>query len=231
MNNKISIKVSLALSILIIYQKTFTTNILSYAKDCLVYLETSSARAEKLYYPVLSSLIKKYGLKLGAEIGVSSGGHSEYILKNTNVDKLYSIDPYMPYNFKALHADTRIQKLKQLLNNKEVLDFIYLKVNDKLQKYGGRSQLIRKTSIESVNMFKDEELDFVFIDGNHDYVFVKKDIEIWFNKVRSGGIISGDDYSKGFPGVIKAVNEFFLLKNIKLKFQRGRSRVWYVIKP
>jgi hypothetical protein len=39
---------------------------------------------------------------------------------------------------------------------------------------------------------------------------VKDDIHFWYNKVKPGGTISGDDYGGSFfPGVTQAVNEFF----------------------
>ena len=50
-------------------------------------------------------------------------------------------------------------------------------------------------------------LDFVFIDAQHDYDSVKKDIEIWTPKLKPGGLLSGHDYQPNFKGVIQAVDE------------------------
>lgn len=65
------------------------------------------------------------------------------------------------------------------------------------------------TSLEGSAMFEDNSLDFVFLDAAHDYQSVKDDIEAWLPKVKSGGVLSGDDYLGTFPGVTKAVDEAF----------------------
>jgi hypothetical protein len=51
--------------------------------------------------------------------------------------------------------------------------------------------------------------DIIYIDASHDYESVKTDILSWFPKLKTGGIICGDDYITGWPGVVRAVNEFF----------------------
>jgi len=47
--------------------------------------------------------------------------------------------------------------------------------------------------------------DMVFIDGDHDYENVHRDISIWMKKLAPGGLLCGDDYS--WPGVKQAVSE------------------------
>lgn len=49
-------------------------------------------------------------------------------------------------------------------------------------------------------------LDLVFLDGDHRYEAVKRDIELWTPHVRRGGILCGHDYPNE-PGVVQAVNE------------------------
>jgi len=53
------------------------------------------------------------------------------------------------------------------------------------------------------------ELDFVYIDANHNYEFVINDIRLALTKIKKGGIISGHDYHTDTLGVIKAVDEVF----------------------
>jgi hypothetical protein len=54
--------------------------------------------------------------------------------------------------------------------------------------------MVRASSEIASNMFQDESLDFVYIDANHAYDFVKQDIELWYPKVKKGGYLWGHDY-------------------------------------
>ena len=72
---------------------------------------------------------------------------------------------------------------------------------------------IRDYSVNASKLYKDESLDFVFIDAAHDYESVKKDINAWFPKIKKGGVIAGHDYT-WCTDVQKAVNEFFEGKSI-----------------
>jgi len=67
--------------------------------------------------------------------------------------------------------------------------------------------LIRKDSILASKDFPDNYFDLVYIDADHSYEFVKKDIENWITKVKNKGIIAGHDYDKHWPDVMRAVNE------------------------
>ena len=122
-----------------------------------------------------------------------------------------------------------------------------------LEKYKDRYEIIRKYSHEAFDQFKDNSIDFIYIDGNHSYDAVKKDLELWYPKLKIGGVINGDDYNV-FPvekmpdgsifGVTKAVNEFCdkIRKNVSTQFFGDwvyriegtkyflPSRNWYFIK-
>ena len=67
---------------------------------------------------------------------------------------------------------------------------------------------IKKLSEEAVLDFEDESCDVVFIDMEHTYEAVCRDIDIWLKKVKFGGYLAGHDYDPlNWPGVTKAVNE------------------------
>lgn len=74
-------------------------------------------------------------------------------------------------------------------------------------------------SYDIMNTFDDEYFDMVYIDGDHSYEGVKKDLAISLNKVKNGGLICGHDYiSSRFEGVVRAVNEFCLENNLKINY-------------
>lgn len=80
---------------------------------------------------------------------------------------------------------------------------------------------IKMTSVEASKLYQDNTLDFVFIDANHDYEYVKEDILHWLPKVKQGGILAGHD--RDFDGVSKALSEIF--PNL---YQNVSRTSWYV---
>lgn len=90
---------------------------------------------------------------------------------------------------------------------------------------------IRMTSIEASKLYEDGSLDFIFIDGAHDYRSVKEDVEHWFPKLKVGGYITGDDYA--WPSVSNAVDEYFGKNNvttIKAPAYKYAEQTWVVKK-
>jgi len=66
--------------------------------------------------------------------------------------------------------------------------------------------VLKGFSVDICNQFEDESIDFLFLDGDHSYEGVKNELELWFPKVKLGGIISGHDYTQPC-GVKRAVDE------------------------
>jgi len=61
---------------------------------------------------------------------------------------------------------------------------------------------------EASKKFKKASVDFVYIDGSHEYVSVCSDIEFWLPKVKPGGMIAGHDYTT-HETVREAVDNYF----------------------
>jgi predicted O-methyltransferase YrrM len=68
-------------------------------------------------------------------------------------------------------------------------------------------RLHRMPSLEGAKQFEDGTVDFLMIDGDHNYPAVRDDIQAWLPKMRKGGLISGDDYL--WPGVYQSCAEVF----------------------
>ena len=83
---------------------------------------------------------------------------------------------------------------------------------------------IRKTSEEASTLYSNNSLDFVFIDADHSYEQVQKDIKAWEPKIKNGGIIAGHDYNS-WPSVTQAVNDYY--KNTVKEFE---GLCWFVQK-
>jgi hypothetical protein len=82
------------------------------------------------------------------------------------------------------------------------------------------------TSDEALSRIPDN-IDFVYIDGNHSSPYVDNDIKQYYEKVAVGGILGGHDFSVNFPDVCRAVLNFSD-KN-KLPFS-GKEIDWWFIK-
>ena len=125
-----------------------------------------------------------------AEIGVLEGFYSHYIFEKTNPKKLYLIDKWM---------DEKIYK--------KVLKKFHNEIKEK------RIIVIKGMSEDVLETFKDDFFDWVYVDGDHRYKGVLKDLEICRKKVERSGFISGHDYlsmahEEYKYGVIEAVNHF-----------------------
>lgn len=83
-------------------------------------------------------------------------------------------------------------------------------------------------SVEVAGRFPDESFDFIFIDADHEYESVLADLEAWFPKLKPGGIIGGHDWSNEFPGVERAVREFFGELADETVIQIRKPRSWLV---
>jgi hypothetical protein len=62
-------------------------------------------------------------------------------------------------------------------------------------------------SVSFSSAFKDGEVDFVFVDGDHTYEGCTADLQAWWPKLRDGGTMAGDDFT--WRGVKSAVTDFF----------------------
>lgn len=167
-------------------------------------------------YHTVSDNIRTNNCSVGCEIGVAFATQSIHILENTNVHKLYCIDPYRHFPSSEYHDGMNIDQ--------RYFDVLYLTVQKRLLPYQERAELIRKTSLEAASLFLDGSLDFIYLDANHSYQSVLNDLHAWFAKVKVGGFLMGDDYEHpGFPGVKKAVDQFFANKNLKVEFLKSES--------
>lgn len=150
----------------------------------------------------LAELFAELRFLVGAEIGTRDGTFSKILCEKNPAVHLYCVDPWAAYS-------TRTQ---------ERMDKFYEEAKKNLT--GLPCNLVRKPSLEAVNEFPDNELDFVYIDGNHLFDHAIRDIIEWSSKVREGGIIAVHDYDP-FVGndVIKAVDAYTQSHDI---------RPWYV---
>lgn len=145
---------------------------------------------------------------IGAEVGVWMGRTAREVLSARPKLWWHMIDAWQAPDPNSRYAKSpdRIAK-----NEQPYFDDCYRKTVDAVSRYGDRAIILRQWSEDAVEEFADGSLDCVFIDAEHTYEGVKRDIGLWMPKVRSGGWIGGHDMDNlpRYPGVRKAVTEMF----------------------
>lgn len=161
----------------------------------------------------VDELFTELGFNNGAEIGVCKGQHARALLRlNKNLNMLL-IDPWDAYNrLSRQRAEARYDICIKRLNP-----------------YRNRITYMKMTSMEAVQKVEDGALDFVYIDGLHEFDSVMMDMICWTPKVRKGGIIAGHDYYAFYQsGIVDAVNAYTRAHNINQWYvTRDKEATWF----
>ena len=82
-------------------------------------------------------------------------------------------------------------------------------VKDLLKKFKNNISLIKGNSNTILKKIDMSKIEFVFLDGGHDYQTVKSDLNFCREVIINGGTVLCDDYDLSYaPGVKKAIDEF-----------------------
>jgi hypothetical protein len=179
----------------------------------------------------LAELCNDLGLlNTAAEIGVWRGDFSDPFLQHWQGNLMYLVDPWKKLDSNE-YDDIR---------NRDYNPEDYKHVIQRFKQYGNRASIMRCFSREATKLIKGN-LDFVYIDANHGYKYIKEDIDIWYNKIREGGILAGHDvFVLSHPQVTSALYEFSLEKKLMVSIIPGdyndkgeliNAHSWYVVKP
>lgn len=166
---------------------------------------------EDLYKFVVNSLPDNSHI---VEIGAWKGRSSAFlVVECINSGKNIKIDIIDNWTGGSDAADDYAKDPDMIRFNQNIFEFFKQNLSPVKDKFTP----IQTLSHEGAKLYSDNSLDFVFIDANHTYEFVKNDLAAWLPKVKKGGIIAGHDYNPvSWPGVIKAVHEFFPKEKITI---------------
>lgn len=178
----------------------------------------------------LADLINEYKLKRGVEVGVAKGEFSEYLLSNSSLDALYSIDAWTD-DLEAMRAYRRSSDVKRV-------DNYYEETINRLKKFGDRSIVIKDISENAVEKFENNSLDFIYLDASHLFSGFAIDLIKWWEKLKTNGIFAGHDYmrkrtyqvSYALNGFCMEHKQFFYLTTEDNGKHQTPSPSWWLIK-
>jgi len=153
-------------------------------------------------------LIKKNNLKTIVEIGVYKGSFLLPVSAYGNC-KTYGIDPYKSYSQDSVPTTHILHKqITNLTHNQNRFDQLYKNNIKMIIDHNLDCDMIRLPSSLAHEIFKDNSIDLLHIDGCHDYSFAYDDLQNYYCKVKPDGYIIMDDME--WPTVRKAFNDFFI---------------------
>ena len=162
------------------------------------------------YLEYIKSVFNREDIKI-LEIGSFLGDSSELFKIYFPNSYLFCVDPWLngydeedditsenfPLEAAEIYFDIRMKKYKNVFKIKMCSDDFF--------------NFFSIYNIMTSSEYK--VFDVIYIDGNHRYEQVKKDISNSIRLIKGGGILSGHDYNlhlNRLRGVVKAVNEFFI---------------------
>jgi len=134
-----------------------------------------------------------------AEIGVFAGNFAAKILEIVCPEKLVLVDWWKPGPVAQGNVKTTGPE-----NYRRVMDRFAGPID------AGQVVVVRQESSGAARQFEDEFFDWVYIDADHNYAGVVRDLVAWRTKVKRTGLILGHDYCEPADrdyGIVRAVNE------------------------
>jgi hypothetical protein len=158
---------------------------------------------------------------IGAELGVFEGDFSQILFDSGKFEKLFLVDIFHGLMFSG---DKNGRNGKTIDLNNAYDKLIHRYHNDQ------SVEIIKNTTEVFLNSLFDNSLSFVYIDADHSYDAVVRDLRLSRFKVCDGGIIAGHDYNiNQFPGVYAAVNEFVTEHRLLVTFTTDDELASYFI--
>ena len=141
---------------------------------------------------MFTEIFKTGDLKL-LEIGVYKGESTSVFASSGIFDKIFCIDPFEGKEkaIEELNDDWKTVKTQFYTNTR----------------HWDNINLIQDYSFNQVNNFPDKYFDVIYMDADHSYDALKRDIEMYLPKCKK--VIGGHDYGNQHPDVVTVVNELF----------------------
>jgi hypothetical protein len=137
-------------------------------------------------------------VEVGTWLGKSAAFMAVEIINSKKYIKFDCVDNWEPYPLLIESQDR---------SNFFPFETMYEKFLDNIKPVSNTITPVKLSSVDASKNYEDKSLDFIFIDADHSYRAVKRDIVAWYPKLKENGMIAGHDFPH--RGVKKAVKEFF----------------------
>ena len=170
----------------------------------------------------------KFFLEVGVFHGVSARNVCELLYKIHDGDfKYIGLDLFekSEQNKSELIPNTRFSNpIKNIYFNyiKRQDPYSLEAVEELLKKFKKNVHLIKGNSNKILRNIDMSKIDYVFLDGGHEYETIKNDLINCIEVVDKNGTILCDDYNLSYaPGVKRAIDEFTKENNFRCKLLRN----------
>lgn len=151
---------------------------------------------------ILPDLINDLGLKSAVEVGVRAGNLMARVVTNCpTIERYVCVDPWEVYIESYDRPPLAAERQQSWWES------LYQRVKGIAEKYKA-VEVMRMTSVRAAQEMEGT-VDIVYIDAVHDFMNIVNDIYFWLPRIRSGGIISGHDWTKSYRPMAEAIEKIF----------------------
>ena len=157
-----------------------------------------------------TKLIDEMGLKVGVELGVDAGYFSDYLLTNSKLERLYSVDAWSVGTDETMAAERKSWTTKH-----GEVEAAERHAREILGKHGSRSVIIKGNSFDvpKTSQVPNNSIDFIMFDAGHRFSGFALDLINWWPKIRNGGVIAGHDYWRRYRYEVMDVANAFCVEH------------------
>jgi hypothetical protein len=153
------------------------------------------------------------------EVGVAFGDFSERVLEVCRPDRFIGIDLFDLHEHEMVFGHSR----REIMGDLDHEQFFLNKVSRFAQ--AAEISTLRGDSVASLETLADESVDIFYVDADHTYEGVKRDLAALKSKVKPDGYIIFNDYAMynhlcedGALGVVQAANEFIIENDYEILY-------------
>lgn len=138
-------------------------------------------------FELWTNILQREGARSVLELVVWRGDFAAYLLSQCpQIERYFMIDPWRPLEGWNKPLNMAVPDFEAALAHTiEVTDFA-----------AERRIFLRGTTVEVIEQIPDDSLDVAYIDGDHTLRGIAIDLIRTWPKVRPGGILGGDDYTR-----------------------------------